>query len=120
MAKNKQMKIYENSLWSIIKNKFFNIFKKEKNSNKVIINDISNNKSLKTKEEIMEIYNKVKSKQMEVEEIDENTLDKIMILVKEEIDLINKKVEMELNDAKMHLYDLKNYVKDIELSKKKF
>lgn len=120
MDKKEHMIIYKESIWSRIKNKFLSLFSKKKNQSNIdshkenkIVNTVS-----KTKEEIMEIYNKVKSRQMEIEELDGDTLDKVILLIREEMDLINKKIENELNDTKMHLHDLKSYIKDIELAKK--
>jgi len=120
MDKNEQMITYKESIWTKIKNKFLNLVFKKKNQNDIDVNKENKNVNIpsKTKEEIMEIYNKVKSRQMEVEELDEDTLDKVILLIREEMELINKKIEVELNDTKMHLYDLKSYIKDIESAKK--
>ena len=96
MNKNEQMITYKESIWSRIKNKFFNLFFKKNKQEGIDINTEKEgiNKKVKTKEEIMEIYNKVKSRQIEVEDIDEDTLDKVILLIREEMELINKKIEL--------------------------
>ena len=40
----------------------------------------------------MDIYNKVKNGQIDIDVLDEDTQEKIMIMINEEIDLTNKKI----------------------------
>ena len=47
---------------------------------------------IESKKEFMDIYNKVKNGQIDIDVLDEDTQEKIMIMINEEIDLTNKKI----------------------------
>ena len=116
MNKNEQIIVRKVSFWNKFKQIFKNIFFKS--------NDIVESKESlriytdKSKKEILEIYNKVKNNVIDLNELDSDTLYKIMLLVREEIELSNKKFKEEFNQTTLHLYNLKMYNKQIELLKK--
>lgn len=116
MNKNEQVIVRKVSFWNKIKQIFKNTFLSSK--------DISENKEDsevcigKTKKEIMEIYNNVKNNDMDLNELDSNTLYKIMLLIKEEIEISNKKLKEEFDQTTLHLCNLKMYNKQVEFLKK--
>ena len=116
MNKNEQIIVRKVSFWNKIKQIFKNTFLSSK--------DISENKEDsevcigKTKKEIMEIYNNVKNNDMDLNELDSNTLYKIMLLIKEEIEISNKKLKEEFDQTTLHLCNLKMYNKQVEFLKK--
>ena len=116
MNKNEQMIVRKVSFWNRIKQTFKNIF--FKSNDFVGTTDNLGIYSDKTKEELMEIYNKVKNYAIDLNELDSDTLYKIMLLLKEEIEISNKKLKEEFNQTTLHLYNLKMYNKQVELLKK--
>lgn len=118
MDENKQMLTYKNGLWSKIKQTIKKLFSKKSNSfSNSSITEVKNIQE-HSKEEFMKIYNSVKSNTIDLESLDKKTLYKIMLLLKEEMDLLDKKLSNAFNETDIHLYNLKMYTKEIELLNK--
>lgn len=113
MIEDKQLINYKKSFFTKIKEKFLNFFNRNKNIKKIesikevdneqtdekvhtennLIEEqgeIDNNKNM-SKEEFMEIYNKVKTGEIDTETLEEEILYKIMIMLNEEIELSSEK-----------------------------
>lgn len=119
MNQNEHMIIYKNNFWRKLKNIIKNIFaKNEIQDNKEEAKKINDNTQKKSKQEILEIYNNVKLGQIELEELDDDDLYKVMILLKEELEITHSKLKEELKKIDIQLYNLKTYNKEIELLKK--
>ena len=74
-----------------------------------MIEMINNNNEFKptSKKEFMEIYNKATNNEIDLENIDTETLYKIMILLNEEVNMLKQKATDELHIAQDMLNDLK-------------
>lgn len=124
MEETKQMTTYKSGFWNTLKQKIISIFFKSKKKNyqqtkEEHESNTQNIKDEKSKKEIMEIYNKVKANQINLVDLDKDTLYKIMLLLNEEIEINNKKMEEKIKEIDIHLYNVKMYTKEIELFKKK-
>lgn len=90
MIEDKQLIKYKKGFFRRIKEAFFNIFHK-----KNAINDLKEEiekPKVESKKDFMDIYNKVKNGQMDIDLLDEENQERIMIMINEEIDLTNRKI----------------------------
>lgn len=122
---SKQIVKYKESFWSKIKNKFINLFKRTKNNyNNEEVQNISAKdndivqKNNMSKQEVMELYKKVKNKEVELESLDNESLYKILSLLEEELKLWDEKVTNQCKQIESHLDTARMYNKQIELIKK--
>ena len=90
MIEDKQLIKYKKGFFRRIKEAFFNIFHK-KNEKNDLREEIEKPK-VELKKDFMEIYNKVKNGQVDIDTLDEETQERIMIMINEEIDLTNRKI----------------------------
>lgn len=118
MNEMKQMTTYKNSFWHTMKQSIKNFFYKwKKTSQKASIIE-SQNKNGLTKEEFMKIYNSVKSNNIDFNTLDKEVLYNIVLLLREEIDLLDNNLKEHLTKTEIHLFNLKMYHKQIELLNK--
>ena len=90
MNEEKQLIKYKKGFFRRIKEAFFNIFHKKNEEPELNEDEIM--PKIESKKEFMDIYNKVKNGQIDIDVLDEDTQEKIMIMINEEIDLTNKKI----------------------------
>ncbi len=130
MIEDKKLIKYKKSFFTKIKEGLLNFFHRkqiiqkrdtikdnnnEQKEEKTVIEDtlkepqenILKNKNM-SKEEFMEIYNKVKNKEIDTDTLDEDTLYKIMIMLNEEIELSSKKVYNEIRKTEELITDYNN------------
>ena len=70
------------------------------------------------KKELMQIYSDVKSKKISPKELDFDTLIKVMLMLKEELELMLKTSNKNMEKIQISLNNIKMYEKEIELLKK--
>ena len=70
------------------------------------------------KKELMQIYSDVKSKKIRPKELDFDTLIKVMLMLKEELELMLKTSNKNMEKIQISLNNIKMYEKEIELLKK--
>lgn len=106
-----QMTEYKKSFWCKIKEKIFNIFFKNKEyieEKNVMVAE--NNKVEKiednSKKEFMKVYEQVKKQEISLDDLEDNMLYKVMLFLKEEIDITNKKIKAEINETAIHVNNL--------------
>lgn len=115
MKVEQQMTKYNNSLWGKIKQKLLYFFYGNRKNNNI---NKSASTEEKSKEEIISLYNKVKSGNVNLDDLDEKMLYKIALLLKEEIDILNEKLKEDFYETTMHLNNLKMYNKEVQLLRK--
>jgi len=114
METKDKMIIYRHGFWDKIKQKIRSIFLKKQDiyQEQMDIKEKSN-----SKEEIMNIYNKVKYGNVNLSDLDKNILYKIMILLNEEIEITSKKMKGKITEANMLLYNIKMHNKELDYKK---
>ena len=115
MEPNNQMRTYKNSWWNRLGQKIKNMFKAKKeivNDNE--IKEVQNNIS---KEEFMKIYEEVKKDNIDLRGLDKETLKRVMLMLNEEIEIKQHKLEETLKDIETSIYNLKVYQKELEIKK---
>lgn len=70
------------------------------------------------KKEFRQIYNDVKLKKINPEQLDFETLTKVMLMLKEELKLMLKTSNKNMEKIQISLENIKMYEKEIELLKK--
>ena len=119
MNKDKQMIQYKEKFFSKLKQKIKSLFFKSniKNIEKENIAASKHNEEL-NKEEIMRLYKNVKDEKVDLNNIEAKDLYRVMLLLKEEIEIIENKINREMQDVDIHYNNLKMYNKQVSLLKK--
>ena len=119
MNEDKQMIQYKESFFEKLKRKIKSIFLKSdiNNIERENIETPKHNEKL-NKEEIMKLYKDVKVGTVDLNNVEEKDLYRVMLLLKEEIEIIKDKINKEMQDVDIHYNNLKMYNKQISLLKK--
>lgn len=80
-----------------------------------LTNDIQNSQN---KQDIMNLYQKVKNKEISLENIESDKLYKIMILLNEEVKMRYEEMAVKCNEVKSHLNNAIMYNKQVETGEK--
>jgi hypothetical protein len=99
-----------------IKNKIKGIFSK-KEEVKVVTNNINLDKDVIDKKRFFETYEKVKNQEIKIEDLDKETIKKILLMTVEELNINSKKIDEKLKVLKISLDNTKIYSKEIEMMK---
>lgn len=117
MQDNNQMIKYKISFWDKIKKELSKLFFKNKK-----IETYNNQEEIKkekiSKEEVIESYRKVKEGVINIDDLEEDLVHKILLLMNEEIKINNKKIKEKIENMKISLYNIEMYNKEIEVLKK--
>lgn len=115
METDKQMIEYKKeTLFSRIKKKIMNFFSRRKETTTQVIKE-----KVVNKQDFFNTYNAVKEGSIDLDTIEPDTLYRIILLLKEEIDMSCKKADEKIQMIETSLANIKMYSKDIELMKKK-
>ena len=99
------------SFWNKVKEKISKIFFRKRSyieENSEIIKENINIEKAEdnSKKEFMQVYEQIKNQEISLDEVDDNMLYKVMLLLKEEIDITNKKIDLEINEVAISLNNL--------------
>ena len=119
LVEEKQMIEYKPNWWNKFKQKLFNFLKIK--TQKPINTEQETSQDPKTmpKEEFMEIYKGVKEGTVDMKTLDNKTLERIMILLNEEINLTYNMLKDNLNKIDLSLINMKMYNKEVDIMKNK-
>ncbi len=124
MNDSPQMIKYKNdSFWMKIKRKIQSLFtnKKNKENNNTTIssttNSFNSNQNI-DKKEFLDLYSKVKNKQIELSKLDQKTLYNVLLMIKGELEINRKNIQNQMNKVKISLDNIKINTKEIELLKR--
>lgn len=80
-----------------------------------------NKKSLNIdKKEFFELYKKVKSKEIDINTLDQEKKRRILIMIREEVNINSKKIDEKFSELNVSTENIKIYNKEIELLKKEY
>lgn len=117
MQENNQMTRYKISFWDKIKKEIRKLFFKNKE-----IEIYNNKKEIKeekiSKEEVIETYRKIKEGIINIDDLEENLVHKILLLMNEEIKINNQRIKEKIDNMRISLYNIEMYNKEIEVLKK--
>lgn len=117
MQENNQMTRYKISFWDKIKKGIRKLFFKNKE-----IKIYNNKKEIKeekiSKEEVIETYRKIKEGIINIDDLEENLVHKILLLMNEEIKINNQRIKEKIDNMRISLYNIEMYNKEIEVLKK--
>lgn len=117
MQENNQMTRYKISFWDKIKKEIRKLFFKNKE-----IEIYNNKKEIKeekiSKEEVIETYRKIKEGIINIDDLEENLVHKILLLMNEEIKINNQRIKEKIDNMRISLYNIEMYNKEIEILKK--
>lgn len=115
-SNNKLVKYKEETLFTKIKKKFLNLFKK--NKEETIKQEISSQDNNINKKDFFEIYAKVKKHEIDLNTLDKKTLNKIIKMLDEEIALTSKMLEDNMNKISESITNMKMYTNEIHAVQK--
>ena len=116
MNVNNQMIEYKKeSFFSKIKQKIVSFFTRKNQAKEII----EKPKTMINKKEFFDIYSNVKNKDINLDELSNDTLYKVMIMLDEEMSVNLKKIEEKKNKIDISINNIKIYNKEIELLKRK-
>ena len=117
MQENNQMTRYKISFWDKIKKEIRKLFFKNKE-----IEIYNNKKEIKeekiSKEEVIETYRKIKEGIINIDDLEENLVHKILLLMNEEIKINNQRIKEKIDNMRISLYNIEMNNKEIEVLKK--
>ena len=117
MQENNQMTRYKISFWDKIKKEIRKLFFKNKG-----IEIYNNKKEIKeekiSKGEVIETYRKIKEGIINIDDLEENLVHKILLLMNEEIKINNQRIKEKIDNMRISLYNIEMYNKEIEVLKK--
>lgn len=117
MQENNQMTRYKISFLDKIKKGIRKLFFKNKG-----IEIYNNKKEIKeekiSKEEVIETYRKIKEGIINIDDLEENLVHKILLLMNEEIKINNQRIKEKIDNMRISLYNIEMYNKEIEVLKK--
>ena len=116
MKEEKQMIVYKENWWSKIKLKIIRIFKPNYSepNNEKMKNTEETEKAL-SKDEFMEVYKGVKAGTVDMKTLDNKTLERIMILLNEEINLTYNILKDKLNKIDLSLFNTMIYAEETKV-----
>ena len=118
MKDNVQLIKYEKeNFFEKIKNKIINMFSKKKNIKKVSQNTKNNIPNI-DKKSFIDTYEKAKKQEIDIENLDKETIRKILLMEIEELNISSEKIDRKLESFEINLNNVKMYNREIKLLKK--
>lgn len=105
------MKGEKESVWEKIKNIFKNIFKKEKVKN--LPQPEEQAKNIKSKEECLDLYKKIKENKVDIKTLTREDLIMFIKLGTEELKFLDRRIESEKTECKMYEREIEFYQKKL-------